>query len=245
MPARAATGTAGPPRPPGPSSPEARRESRARWRDPRLAVGVAVVALCALLGGRLLRGADATVAVWSARSPLAADQRITDRDLVARRIRFADQADADHYLSADRALPDATTLDRPVGAGELVPRAALAAAPASALTEVPISVGTEAVAATVHVGSTVDVWVTPDGSRSGAGSGADAGSGERRAGGRPPRATLVLHDVSVLSLPPTRDSLGPTATRTVVVGVGPDQQDDLPTTIAALSSGTRLLTSRR
>ncbi len=224
---------------------------RSRWRDPRLAIGVVVVAVCALLGGRLLGGADTTVAVWSARVPLAAGQRLSDDDLVARRVRFAGQADADRYLSAAQGLSGAVTLDRPVGAGELLPRAALAAGPSVALTEVPLSVGTEAVATSVHVGSTVDVWVTPDESRTGTGAGTSTGTGtgngssDRAAGARRPRSTLVLHDVSVLSLPPSRDSLGPTATRAVVVGVGRDQQDDLPTSIAALSSGDLLLTSRR
>src|SRR4051812_4756282 len=45
------------------ASPAATRASRSRWRDPRLVVGVAVVAVCGLLGARFLGGADDTVAV--------------------------------------------------------------------------------------------------------------------------------------------------------------------------------------
>ena len=49
----------------------------------------------------------------------------------------------------------------------------------------------------------------------------------------------------VVSAPRTGTSLGPTATRQVIVGVGEDQQARLPTSLAALAGGTVLLTVRR
>ena len=125
-------------------------------------VGVAVVAACTLLGARLLAGADDTVAVWAAGASLGEGQQVGTADLVARRVRFVDQRDADRYLPASGALPEGVTLARAVGAGELLPRAALGARAAGTLTDLPLSVGTEAVPATVRVGSTVDVWVTAD-----------------------------------------------------------------------------------
>lgn len=196
-----------------------------------------MVALCGLLGGRLFAGADDMVAVWAARSPLAAGQRVQVTDLVSRHVRFADQADADRYLSADEDPPTGV-LHRPVGAGELLPRAAIGARSAPALTEVPLSVDTEAVPSTLRVGSTVDVWVAPQGSASEAGAG---GSASRRAS----RAALVLHDVSVVALPAQTASLGPTATRQVIVGVADDQRSRLPSAISALSGGAVVLTTRR
>ncbi|QWZ06738.1 hypothetical protein KRR39_14455 [Nocardioides panacis] len=115
-----------------------------------------------------------------------------------------------------------------------MPRAALGGAGSVPLTEVPLSVASDAVPATVRVGSVVDVWVTPDA----------AGAAEGR-GAAPARAALVFDDVSVVSVPRTGSSLGPTATRQVIVGVEEDQQVRLPLSLAALAGGTVLLTARR
>jgi hypothetical protein len=193
-------------------------------------VGLAVVAACALLGARFLGGASDTVPVWAARSTLQEGQPVGSADVVRREVRFADQADADRYVSAEGDLPAGTTLRRAVGAGELLPRGALGTSGAASRTELPLSVDTEAVPSTVRVGSTVDVWVTPD----------DAAAA--KPGGR---ATLVLDDVAVVSVPESGTSLGPTATRQVIVGVGEDQEGRLPASIAALSSGAVVLTVQR
>lgn len=207
---------------------------RARWRDPGLVLGVAVIALCSVLGARLLARADDTVEVWAARSALGAGQPVAATDLVRRPIRFGDQADADRYLSADSDVPAGTTLDRPVGAGELVPRAALVERAAASLTEVPLSVRTEAVPVTVRVGSTVDVWVTPEAVASGAEPGRS----------RTP-STRVFDEVPVLALPGTGEALGPAATRQVIVGVGEDDGRLLARSIAALAGGDVILTVQR
>jgi hypothetical protein len=220
-----------------PGSPPATRAKRSRWRDPRLVVGIAVVAACALLGARLLGGADETVGVWAARDALNAGQAVGPSDVVRREVRFADRSDADAYLSADAALPDASTLARAVGAGELVPRAALGDAGTGSLTEVPLSVDSEAVPATLRAGAVVDVWVTPDAAVTDADTSGDAGS--------EPRSVLVFDDVPVLSVPRTSTSLGPTATRQVIVGVDDGQQSRLPTSLAALAGGTVVLTAQR
>ncbi len=218
-----------------PGSPAALRAHRSRWRDPRLVVGIVLVAGCALLGARLLGGADDTVGVWAARGSLNAGQAVGASDLVRREVRFGDQGAADAYLSADAPLPDGATLSRAVGAGELVPRTALGDAGTGSLTEVPLSVDSEAVPSTVRVGSVVDVYVTPDA----AATDADG------PGGPAARSTLVFDDVAVLSVPRTSTSLGPTATRQVIVGVDRDQQARLPTALAALAGGTVLLTAQR
>ena len=214
------------------SSPPAVRASRSRWRDPRLVLGVAVVALCAVAGARLLAAADDTVQVWAARTTLSQGQRVGPADLVRRGVRFAEQAEADRYLSANAPLPVGSTVGRPVGAGELLPRAALGRADADALTEVPLSVASEAVPATVRVGSVVDVWVTTERSTT-------------QAPARTARSGLVFDDVPVVAVPVTADSLGPAATRQVIVGVGSAQAAQLPESIAALGAGDLLLTVRQ
>lgn len=206
------------------ASPPAVRAGRAGWRDPRLALGLAVVALCTLLGARALAAADDTVAVWAAGQPLGAGQRVGTGDLVRVDVRFGSQSAADRYLSANGGLPDGAVVDRSVGEGELLARSAVASAGATALTEVPLSVETGAVPDTVRVGATVDVYVTLRDAKA---------------------AQLVLDDVAVVAAPVSGTSLGPTATRQVIVGVRQDQAARLPRSLAALAGGDVTLTMRR
>ena len=220
-------------------SPAATRVSRRRWRDPRMVVGVVVVAACALLGATMLGGADDTVGVWAATRSMNAGEPVRQGDLVRRDVHFAAQRDADAYLSADAPLPTGSTLARPVGAGEMVPRGALGTQGSGALTEVPLSVDAEAVPSTLRVGAVVDVWVTPDDARAGGSAGGSAGDAST------PRSALVFDDVAVLSAPRGGSSLGPTATRQVIVGVGRDQETRLPTSLAALAGGAVILTVQR
>jgi len=190
-----------------------------------------MVALCAVLGARLLDGADDTVGVWVVRGALPAGQPVTDADLVRREMRFEGQGDADRYVSADDDLPDGATLGRPVGAGEMLPRAALRTAGTGGLTEVPLAMAADAVPSSVRVGSTVDVWVTPRRDTAGA------------TPARPVvRSRLLFDDVAVLAAPGVGTSLGPATTRSVVVGVPPGRPRRLATSIAALAEGDLLLT---
>jgi hypothetical protein len=198
---------------------------------------VGLVAVCTLLGARLLGAADDTVGVWVAARALTEGQPVEAADVVRRQVRFDDQGDADRYLSADSALPAGVALDRDVGTGELLPRGALRADGSDSVTELPLVVNADAVPATVRAGSVVDVWVTP---RSAASGGTSAGRGATGL-----RATLVLDDVPVVSAPRTGTSLGPTATRQVVVGVGPEQAPRLAASIAALAAGDAVLTVQR
>ena len=200
-------------------------------------IGVAVVAGCTLLGARLLGGADDTVGVWAARSELGAGQSVRSADLVRRDVHFADQDAADRYLPSDAPPPAGARLDRAVGAGELLPRAAMSSSGTGSLTEVPLSVSTESVPATVQVGTVVDVWVTPDG--------AVADTDAPDTGPSAPRSTLVFDDVAVVSVPRSGTSLGPSATRQVIVGVDEDQEARLPTSLASLAGGTVILTAQR
>jgi hypothetical protein len=193
-----------------------------------------VVALCGLVGARLLASADDSVSVWAVRAGLQAGQPVAAADLVRRQVRFGDQVEADRYLSAGTAVPAGATVDRAVGAGELLPRSALHGAATGVLTQVPLSVPSDAVPATVRVGSTVDIWVTPRAESPGA-----------RTGPTARRSTLVFHDVQVVSAPRAGSSLGATSTRQVVVGVGADQDARLSRSLAALAGGDVLVTAPR
>jgi hypothetical protein len=197
-------------------------------------MGVAIVAVCVLLGARLLAAADDTVRVWSAAERLAAGTTVTADVLVPQEVRFSSSSLADRYLSADGALPTGTVLTRDVAAGELLPRAALGAATAEDVVEVPIAPASDAVPVDLRVGDVVDVWVAPGG------AGVDA-AGSRAAG---PRAERVLQQVGVVAAPRGSSALGPASTRQVVVGVPARDDSVLATALAKISTGVPVLVRR-
>jgi hypothetical protein len=213
-----------------PASPRADRHRAGVWRDPRLLVGIVLVAASGLAGALLLTG-DETVDVWAVRADLAEGQRVDRAALATREVRFADQADADRYVSADQPLPQDATLAREVGAGELLPRAALVTGKPAELLEVPLTVPAESVPSTVRPGSVVDVWVAPGPER-----GLSDGDGE---GGL--EATLVLEDVRVVSASRGATALGPATARQVIVGVEAADEGALPEALARLANGSVVL----
>ncbi|CUR56330.1 hypothetical protein NOCA2330045 [metagenome] len=140
--------------------PMAQRAVRPGWRDPRLWVGVAIVAACVVLGAKVLAGADDTVPVWSLTADLAAGDRVGRDDVTTRQVRFVDAADAERYLSGTEDLPADTTLNRDVGAGELLPRSALGAADAVALRTLTFRFAGPGVPDGLVRGDRVEVFVT-------------------------------------------------------------------------------------
>ena len=205
-----------------PVVPVAARAKRPSWRDPRLALGVAIVAGCGLLGARLLANADNTITVWSLSHDIVAGQPVTDADVTAAHVRFTSAREADRYLDAGQPLPSGAGALSDLRAGELLPRAAIGATGTSRLVELPITLPSSSVPATARVGSRLDVWVTPP----------DAA-----------RAELLLDDVAVVSLPTgSASSLSPSSTRQIIVGLDPGQASALPRVLAALSGGTVALT---
>ncbi|HEY0903899.1 MAG TPA: SAF domain-containing protein [Marmoricola sp.] len=212
--------------PHGLASPGATRARAAGWRDPRLALGVAIVAVCVLLGATVLGGADDTVPVWSAARDLPAGSDVGADDLRLERVRLSEGAAA-RYLEASEGLAAGTTVTRDVAAGELLPRSALGADGGTALVEVPLSVAPDGVPGSVARGTVVDVWVTP----------AVPVAGDVR-----PRARLALDDVVVVAVPEGGDGLAPESTRQVIVGVEEDHADDLAEALGLVADGRVVLT---
>jgi hypothetical protein len=208
-------------------SPPAARAPGRSWRDPRLVVGLVIVAVSVLLGSRLLAGADDTVAVWSVAADLPAGTVLTASDLERVDLRFGTPEVAGRYLPADAALPEGAVLTRDAVAGELLPRAAVGTGEGGDVVEVPIAVAAEAVPATLRVGEVVDVWVTPAG-----------------LAGEVPRALRVLDQVRVVAAPRGGSALGPSATRQVVVGLEAEDESRLATALARLADGTAVIVRR-
>ncbi len=237
--------------PPGASahdaSPPARRAARPGWRDPRFAIGLVLVALSVVVGVRVVDGRDDTTPVLAAARPLVAGQRLGPDDVAVVEVRFAATGDADRYLPAgaggvDGALGglEGTVVTRGVGTGELVPRAATSATQ-DADVQVPLAVPLGRVPSTVQVGSSVDVWATPELSTTSStpseaveptGAGVAAGDGADR----------VLRGVPVLAVS-RGQGLGPDSEIRVVVGV-PDRGADVAAVVRTLAGAGVLLVHR-
>ena len=207
----------------------ATRSRRPGWRNPRLILGIVLVAGSVVLGARLLAAADDSVGVWAVARDLPGGAAVAADDLERRQVRFPDEEAADAYLSAGSALPDEATLSRAVSAGELLPRSAIAEEAAADLVEVPISVAADDLPATVRQGSVVDVWVSPEVAATSAGK---------------VRAVPVLTDVVVVAVPRASDTLAPQSTRQVIVGVPADRSAELGPALGRISDG-RVVVARK
>ena len=210
-------------------APPATRSRRPGWRNPRLLLGLVLVAASVIVGARLMAAADDTVGVWVVARDLPAGATLGVGDVERRQIRFPDADTADRYLASDNDLPDASTLNRPVSAGELLPRSALATESGPDLVEVPVSVVSDDLPATVRQGSVVDIWVAPKVSA---------------VAGRTPKAVPVLTDVVVVAVPRSSNTLAPESTRQVIVGVPASRSDDLGTALGSISDG-RVVVARK
>lgn len=100
-----------------------RRLRRPTWRDPRLGVGVLLVAGSVALGTWAVRDAADTVEVYATREAVTPGQSLDASALVVQEVRLGAQESL--YLRADADLPEGAVAVRTVGAGELVPRSAL------------------------------------------------------------------------------------------------------------------------
>ena len=194
------------------------------WRDPRLWVGVAIVAVSVVAGVRVVGAADDSVSVWALSEDLAVGATVEPEALEVRAVRFGDEDDLALYLRADQALPADRTLLRGLGAGELLPVTALGPAAGSGVVQVPIRVGAEGVPPGVEVGSRVDVYAS------------DETESERP-------ARLLLTDVAVTAAPRVAETLGSSGERQLVLGV-PVDDAALSRLIAASSAGSLTVVGR-
>jgi hypothetical protein len=182
------------------------RTSRPGWRDPRLWIGLLIVALSVVAGSRLLAAADDTVQVWAVAADAGPGAELGAGDLVARRVRFADADDLAAYYRVDDALPEGLRLVRGVGAGELLPRGAVGADDALVDTvELPVAIESEQVPPTVGAGSVVDVYLV----------GRPARDDDRAAGADP--GTPVLTEATVVDAPSSESGFGATPGRRQLV----------------------------
>jgi len=162
--------TAGPGAPAGAAtehpSPQATRVGAPRWLDLRLVVGVLLVLGSVAVGARVVAAADDTVPVLVAAQDLTVDRPLTAALVQTRQVLLEDGLA--RYLSGD--VPEGYVMVRPVEAGELVPRSAVAPAGevAEDLRYVTLALPAAELPAGLRAGRVVDVWVAPDGEAAGA-----------------------------------------------------------------------------
>lgn len=195
--------------------PAATRATAPGWRDPRMWVGVLIIAVSVVVGARVLAAADDTVAVWAVAADAGPGAELVAGDLVAHRVRFADAADRAGYFTVDEELPPAMLLTRGVGAGELLPRAAVGEAGRDGDTvELPVAVDPGQVPPSVAAGSIVDVYLL------GAVDAGGAGGGKAHATGAP--AARVLSEVTVIDAASPEAGFGATTGRRQLVLAVPE-----------------------
>ncbi len=201
-------------------APQAVRTSTTGWRDPRLWIGIALVAGSVLIGANLLSSDDDTVEMWAAAHDLAPGVAVSTDDFEIVTVDLAEVTDT--YLRADGTLPG-DVVQRPVGAGELVPAASLGA-PLADEVEVALWAPAVSVPDAVRAGALVDVWVVPD-----------DGESDR---------SPVLSAVRVVAAPRDGDALGPVGDRQVVVAVPDEIADRIGPLLAAAHDGRIVVTKR-
>ncbi|KLN35532.1 hypothetical protein FB00_07110 [Cellulosimicrobium funkei] len=199
------------------------RLRRPGWKDPRLLVGIVVVALSVALGSWAVSTASRTVTVYAAGAALTPGTTVAAADLRAVEVRLGTQTD--RYLLAADGLPDEAVVLRTVAAGELVPASSLGAAADLAVRAVAVPV-TTGLSERIVAGAAVDVWYVPEAPPT---AGAEPGTA---AGDEPPQPELLVEGVTVAQVDEGEGTLvvgGPTTVH-LLVGV-----DDLPAVLAAVA----------
>lgn len=138
--------------------PRALRLRRPSWRDPRLVVGLLLVAVSVAGGSWLVDAAQGATPVWVARDTLTPGTELGAHHLEVAEVRLG-AAQLAGYLDANQPVPEGLVALRTVTAGELVPRAALGD---RALLDVrPVAVTVPDPGSAVAEGGVVDLWFVP------------------------------------------------------------------------------------
>lgn len=122
--------------------------------DPRLLIGLALVVASVVGTVGLILALDDTIEVYAAPDALTPGERLEADELEIVAVRL-DAASPRYLRPGD--LTDSVVVTRTVGAGELVPAAAVAPSELAGTTSLVLSVG-GAVARAIEPGATVDVW---------------------------------------------------------------------------------------
>lgn len=205
----------------------AQRLGRKRWTDPRLLVGIVLVAVAVVAGAAVVRASDDTTAVWALRTDVHEGEtpRLSDLERVDVHV---DQMVAERYLGAAEDILaerlEASVWARDVPAGELLAVSALTPREQTRAGELPLGVAVGSMPTDLRPGYWVDVWVGPG--RSGSGSGNGRGGAER-----------VLERVRVQDVEARSSALGDGGGRVVLVALDDAAVDDLAAVLDRVGRG--------
>jgi hypothetical protein len=133
------------------------RLRRPSWRDSRLLIGVVIVLASVAIGARVIAAADDTAPVFAAATALPSGRALSAGDVRVVRVHLG--AGVAGYLPARGRVPTGLVITRPVGAGELIPTAAVGSA--AALNRRPVSVPVpDPLPVGLRPGAAVDVWAS-------------------------------------------------------------------------------------
>ena len=184
------------------------RLRRPSWRDPRLLVGLALMALAVVAVVAIVNRADTTEPFFAAARDLAPGAALGEDDLVVVHVRVSEG----EYVPQEQS-PAGRVLNRAVGAGELIPASSLVepddytARSVAVVSSMPLADG-------VGVGSLVDVWVTLED---------DTGT----------HSSLVGSGLSVTDVREAESSLGSAGGQTVYIAVPSGDVGDVLDAVAS------------
>lgn len=135
-------------------SPVSRRVRSPSWLDLRLVAGITLVLVSVLVGVHVVSAADRTARFWAAGRDLAAGIVLAAGDLHSVSVRLP--ASAANYVAASTD-PVGQVLNRPVDAGDLIPRSALGSSGPATTVTIPLG-GDDA--PTIMAGQRITVWVS-------------------------------------------------------------------------------------
>ncbi|WP_084038265.1 hypothetical protein [Demequina sp. NBRC 110053] len=184
------------------------RLRRPTWRDPRLLAGVLL--MCAAIVGvaAAVGAADRTEAYYSAHGALVPGTVLAEGDLTVTRAKV----EGDAYLPVGGEAPWGHVVTRTVGAGELLPTAALSAGGAFDGRVLGV-VASAPLAPNIGAGSAVDLWI---------------------AAGDDPVATLVAAGLVVAEVARADGAFSVSGGETVYVTV---PRDEVAAVLDAVASG--------
>jgi len=137
--------------------PVAGRLKRPSWRDPRLLIGLLLIAISVIAVTSLVRSADQTAPYYTANDVLTPGTVLKESDLLIAHVRVAEGV----YAKADVEPPWGSVVTRIVGAGELVPADAVSSVADVEVRAVAVVTSTP-LARGIETGSIVDVWLTAE-----------------------------------------------------------------------------------
>ena len=199
-------------------SPPGVRAATRRWRDPRLVIGMVLIAASMLGMTWVMTASDDTVEVWAVTDDVLAGSPVDPSSLTRVRVAVPDPA---LYASTDSPIPPGAVAARDFGAGELLTVLGMKTPGSTeALRVVTLPVLRHQMPADLSVGDRVDVYLV-----------------ERAASGEPQaRPRLVLPRATVADVGDDGGAFGGTSLETGVALSVPESE--VATVVDAQARGT-------